>query len=255
MRRGRRRWPAVAAVAVALLVAGSVAVVVRGTGDDGPSPAASDPDGPILVGDWTPGQGGDDAEVIGRVALDRRGCVVLQSAQGTSVPVWPEGWTAVEDDDGVVFRGPDGTEVRPGQYVEAGGGYGRSPELRRWRCHPDRGEVARIQSEVEVVDPVPVLIPLSDWRPGDPAYTARLAGRLTHDDGCVRIGGTTPIWPAGWMAELDPRGALAVLDADGDPVAREGDLVEVGGAGDPRRGPTGCPGAFQVQSGVRVERG
>jgi hypothetical protein len=78
-------------------------------------------------------------------------------------------------------------------------------------------------------------LPTSNWRSGKPGLLARLTGVLkgaADSSGkyyvWVESAGikTHVVWPAGFTALLDP---LEIVDADGKVVAREGDVIEVGG--------------------------
>ena len=78
----------------------------------------------------------------------------------------------------------------------------------------------------------------SDWKPGDPAEDALLAGELVYgDDHCLRLdagaGQTVDVvWPAGYEATVQRVGVtdqLKVYDPARDIVARSARTIELGG--------------------------
>lgn len=75
----------------------------------------------------------------------------------------------------------------------------------------------------------PIDLPTNGWRPGDGGDGALIEGRISYENGCILVGGTVALWPAGFTAELRDFGgpvAVVVLDADGDQV---GPSVVAGG--------------------------
>ncbi len=68
-------------------------------------------------------QGGDDAQISGRLAI-RQGCVVLESESGEEwyPVVWPGG-TRIASTDPFAVRLPSGEEVVLGEPLLGGGGY------------------------------------------------------------------------------------------------------------------------------------
>ncbi|MCU0523095.1 MAG: hypothetical protein MUF84_20710 [Anaerolineae bacterium] len=63
---------------------------------------------------------------------------------------------------------------------------------------------------------------------------ALLIGRLTEEDGCLRVGadegsGVLVIWPYDHTVTLEADGKIAIRDGSGTVVARMGDLVRMGG--------------------------
>jgi len=101
-------------------------------------------------------------------------------------------------------------------------------------------------------------LPTSGWRPGMPGLLARMVGVLRGGpdaEGIYRVwaesGGTRAhlVWPSGFVAWLDP---LEVVDRDGRVVAREGDVIQVGGgagAADPVVADAlGASGVFVIHS-------
>lgn len=79
------------------------------------------------------------------------------------------------------------------------------------------------------------LSPWSDgWRAGDTVLDAALVGRfharLTDHGACAWLGRpgseSAMRWPVGWRVRVDP---AALYDQNGNLVAREGDLLTVGG--------------------------
>ncbi|MFZ2411344.1 MAG: S-layer protein domain-containing protein [Candidatus Methanoperedens sp.] len=54
---------------------------------------------------------------------------------------------------------------------------------------------------------------------------------LIIKDGCLRAGGYLLVWPYGFSLSTDKDGIFQVIDSTGQPVARVGDKVRIGGAG------------------------
>lgn len=81
---------------------------------------------------WRPtGGSAGAAEVSGVVAIDE-GCLYLREGDEQGYPVlWPAGTTWDPDREAVTLS--RGTEIRPGDRVEGGGGYVRIGSLRRSR--------------------------------------------------------------------------------------------------------------------------
>jgi hypothetical protein len=75
-------------------------------------------------------------------------------------------------------------------------------------------------------------LPSDGWKPGDMAMLALTSGEfhavLTPDGACAWLGsrGGTDLWPAGYKVRFDP---TRLLNAKGRVVAREGDVLQVGG--------------------------
>jgi hypothetical protein len=69
--------------------------------------------------------------------------------------------------------------------------------------------------------------------PGEVSMDALFQGPLVVRDGCVLAGEsgtlTLPIWREGFTASRDGEGNVVVEDPDGDPVAVEGEVFEMGG--------------------------
>lgn len=84
----------------------------------------------------------------------------------------------------------------------------------------------------------PTAVPTSDWTGGAGA-AALLAGTLVKDSaGCLVVGQTVVVWPKGYTAVTTDGGVVEVLNTRGEPVARTGAPISVGG-GAPAQGLTG----------------
>lgn len=106
---------------------------------------------------------------------------------------------------------------------------------------PDRLTVSEEGNPPEVVEVTvstsdkPIDLPTNDWKPGEPANQALLTGTLTLDEnGCVVLDSpagtrTYATWPSGYTATSDEDGQVTLLDSDGNPVARSGDTIQMGG--------------------------
>ena len=90
--------------------------------------------------------------------------------------------------------------------------------------HYDKEQLVKGQS-------IPILT--SDWTPGQTSSGALLRGEVTYgDDGCLRVGDQTVVWPQDYEATVQRVGSsdqVKVYDPDRDVVARGGDTIEVGG--------------------------
>lgn len=112
----------------------------------------------LPVSGWAPGSGGDGAAIEGVLAVDADRCVYLSPLQrgGNEPdkiwPVWPIGYHAtlangrlsLYDQDNQVVA-VDGDRVRMGGRSAPVGNFASEP------CLPDSGQVAVVQSDVEVV--------------------------------------------------------------------------------------------------------
>lgn len=129
-----------------------------------------------------------------------------------------------------------------------------------WSNPPETVEVT-VSASAKSVD-----LPTNDWKSGEPGNQALLTGTLALDENrCVVLddapGGTWTYatWPAGYTAATDSNGQVILRDSDGDPVARSGDTVEMGGGFYPADKvdphpciPDGPRDIFSVQSEVIV---
>ncbi|CAI9405535.1 hypothetical protein [Nocardioides sp. T2.26MG-1] len=112
----------------------------------------------LPVSGWTPGGGGDGAQIQGVLRLDDDHCVYLEAGQdgadpGQIWPVWPAGFKAVRDGERLtLLDGAGRTVAHDGDRVSMGGGYGPVGTFAGQPCLPESGEVAIVQSEVTVAD-------------------------------------------------------------------------------------------------------
>ena len=100
-------------------------------------------------------------------------------------------------------------------------------------------------------------LPSNGWKPGDGAMFALTGGafhaKLEPGGACAWLGSgdTAFTWPAGYRVRFHP---TVLLDTRGRVVAKEGDVVQVGGGGTQSPEATRCASAgqwtFQVQSKV-----
>jgi hypothetical protein len=100
-------------------------------------------------------------------------------------------------------------------------------------------------------------LPSNGWKPGEDAMLALTGGafhaKLEPTGACAWLGSGDEAytWPAGYRVRLHP---TVLLDARGRVVAKEGDVVQVGGGGSPSPVATRCAAAgqwtWQVQSKV-----
>lgn len=108
---------------------------------------------PLLASSWRPGQPAGGEQVVGVLQADDEGCPVLASGDDTVAVAWPAGYSArvspggtltVYDPDGGVVARVDQEIRATGELVDASSYVGKP-------CDPDTGQVAAIQSEVQVV--------------------------------------------------------------------------------------------------------
>jgi len=71
-------------------------------------------------------------------------------------------------------------------------------------------------------------------KPSEDSMTALLEGELSLEDGCLRVSDRgydnyLLVWPYGFSLNTDENGVIQVIDDKGQPVARVGDKVKIGG--------------------------
>lgn len=241
-RRTRRRG--LAAAAIVAIVGSAITVAVVSGDDDGATlePAANTEPLDLPTSQWRPGDDGMDAGIPGVLRLDENDCVYLGSTD-PKVPrrqpvVWPADYSAALVEGDLVLYDADGEAVAvEGDELVMGGGY--IPPQAQHRCSAGN-EVAYVQSEVEVVGHheatrTELELETSDWEEGDRGLQALIQGDLHVDlDGCVVLGdpyrgqAERVVWPKGFAAAVE-NDRLTLFDANGQPVARDGDTVSMGG--------------------------
>jgi hypothetical protein len=95
------------------------------------------------------------------------------------------------------------------------------------------GIVSLVASDEPELSGTTVLLPTSDWEPGDDSMTAQIQGVLRMDEEhCVYLespqGPVYAVWPAGWRATREGE-ALTLYDANTRVVASGGDSISTGG--------------------------
>ncbi len=95
------------------------------------------------------------------------------------------------------------------------------------------GLITVFASEEPDVRGTTVLLPTSDWEPGDGGDDALIQGVLRMDEQhCVYLeteqDRTYAVWPADWRATREGE-LLTIYDAGNQPVAQSGDAISVGG--------------------------
>jgi hypothetical protein len=103
-----------------------------------------------------------------------------------------------------------------------------------FRVSSNEGEATLTPAE----ELVAIDLPTSGWRPGEGGDGAVIEGVLQLDaEGCVYLGGLPGsdasqrmpvVWPAEYSAAVVD-GVATLFDADGNPVATEGDRIRMGG--------------------------
>ena len=104
------------------------------------------------------------------------------------------------------------------------------------------------------VTPLNPPLPTSIWTPGSPGDMAAMGGMLELDQqGCIVIGTTHLIWPAGFTA-VRSGNETAILDAHGNVAAKVGWNVSFGGGVgiNDSVGPCHPADSFSIQSDVGV---
>jgi hypothetical protein len=102
-------------------------------------------------------EGGGDAAIRGALRLDDQECVYLQSEQGSGdgrlYVVWPAGFKATRDGGRVSLYDENGKEIaQDGDYLTASGSYAPAGTFAGEPCLPSDGEVAVVESGVQVTD-------------------------------------------------------------------------------------------------------
>ena len=111
----------------------------------------------LPVSGWTPGAGGDSAQIQGVLRVDPQHCVYLESGQngdqpGAVWPVWPAGYHATLDHNRLsLYDDHDKVVAVDGDRVQMSGGNAPVGNFATQPCLPDSGEVAVVQSGVTVV--------------------------------------------------------------------------------------------------------
>ena len=112
----------------------------------------------LPVSGWAPGSGGDTALVEGVLSMDGNHCVYLAPlVRGGNEPdkiwpVWPIGYHATLDQGRLSLYDQDDKVVAvDGDHVRVGGSSAPVGNFASEPCLPDTGEVAVVQSDVEVV--------------------------------------------------------------------------------------------------------
>jgi len=137
-------------VPVLLAAAGfGMVTILDHTGDSGSGAAVRVP-----TSEWIPGQPGGDTRFQGALAADEHDCVYLETADQHQIwPIWPAGYTAKVDSQGVVtvYDGKNAVVAREGQQVQMTGSPTSARSYAGERCLPGDGDVAVIQSSVTVL--------------------------------------------------------------------------------------------------------
>ena len=97
----------------------------------------------------------------------------------------------------------------------------------------------------------PLEIPTSSWRTGDGAMEALGSGRLiVSASGCLMLGPTVLVWPAGYTARVGSDGLVRVVSVAGEVIAVSGQRFSAGGGGVPAAEDWAVPGC--VSAGEEV---
>jgi hypothetical protein len=107
----------------------------------------------LPVSGWAPGAAGDSSPIEGVLRLDADNCVYLDD-DGTKVwPVWPAGYHASIDDNRLsLFQANDTRAIAvDGDHLRMSGSSAPVGNYATEPCLPDSGEVAVVQSDVQVV--------------------------------------------------------------------------------------------------------
>lgn len=110
---------------------------------------------------YAPTNAADGAQIQGVLRMDADHCVYLESGQdgadpGRVVPVWPGGYEASREGSRLTIYDAQGTIVaHDGDEVRMSGGFTATGTFSGEPCLPETGDVAVIQSSVEVLSPAP----------------------------------------------------------------------------------------------------
>ena len=110
---------------------------------------------------YAPTNASDDGLIQGVLRLDDDHCVYLESGQdgadpGRVVAIWPAGYKASREGARLtVYDAESNVVAHDGDEVRASGGFTDVSTFAGEPCLPDSGEVAVIQSSVEVVAAAP----------------------------------------------------------------------------------------------------
>ena len=108
---------------------------------------------------YAPTSAGDGALIQGVLRLDADHCVYLESGQagadpGRLVPVWPAGYKASREGERLTVYDAQGKVVaHDGDELRTSGGFTAARTFSGEPCLPETGDVAVIQSSVEVLTP------------------------------------------------------------------------------------------------------
>lgn len=149
MRADRVNAAKLAGAAIISLLAASACA---GESDGEAEGAEAEASATVVTSSQPPDQGGD-AEISGALAVDADGCVVLDHPElGETLVAWPTGFTAKDDGGTVALVDADGQLVAHlGDQIVSGGSYGQFELTGGEECVGPGGELAAIQSEIEVV--------------------------------------------------------------------------------------------------------
>jgi hypothetical protein len=110
---------------------------------------------------YAPAVAGAGGQIQGVLRLDADHCVYLESGQdgadpGRLVPVWPAGFKASREGSRLTISDPQGKVVaHDGDELRTSGGFAPVNTFSGEPCLPETGDVAVIQSDVEVVAGTP----------------------------------------------------------------------------------------------------
>lgn len=110
---------------------------------------------------YAPTNASDGAQIQGVLRLDDDHCVYLESGQdgadpGRVVAIWPAGFKASREGERLtIYDAQTKAIAHDGDEVRAAGGFTDVSTFAGEPCVPDTGEVAVIQSSVEVVAAAP----------------------------------------------------------------------------------------------------
>lgn len=108
---------------------------------------------PMLASSWLDGQPAGSQQIVGVLQADDDGCPVLATDDEVLPVAWPAGWSARVSPGGTlsVYDPEDQVVARADQEVRATGTFVDASMYTGHRCAPTSGEIAAIQSDVDVV--------------------------------------------------------------------------------------------------------